>query len=208
MATHKGRIKRMALSELASVRPSGLIAITLEDGDRLCWARLTDGNSEIILVTEKGQALRYPEEEVRPMGRSAAGVTAIRLAKNDYVASMEVIEPGGYLTLITTRGFGKRTSLKEYPVKSRGTGGVRTIDPNALDKIGPISAARVVQEADDLTIITAGGLVLRTRVKDISQSGRATRGTRLMNLQNGENVASLARIANAELKSVGADTEP
>ena len=141
MATRYGRIKRLALSELESVRPSGLIAINLDDKDELGWARLTHGNDDIILVTEQGQALRYSEKKVRAMGRGAAGVNAIRLAKDDAVTSMEVVEPGGYLLVVTTRGYGKRTPLDEYAVKGRGTGGVHTIDKKALDSIGQIASA-------------------------------------------------------------------
>ncbi len=203
MATRKGRIKRVDLSEFVSVRPSGLIAITLDNGDELGWVRLTHGDSQVILVTEQGQALRFAEEDVRSMGRTAGGVTGIRLAKGDFLTSMEVIEPDAYLMIVTTRGYGKRTSLSEYPVKSRATGGVHTIAKSAIGKVGKITAARVVQEADDLTIISSVGVVLRTKVKDISASGRATRGVLLMNLQEGDAVASLARISAADLRRVG-----
>ena len=206
MATRSGRIKRMALSELAAVRPSGLIAINLEKGDELGWVRQTNGKNEIILVTEQGQALRFAEDEVRAMGRGASGVTGIRLDKGDYVTSMEVIEPGGYLALVTRRGYGKRTSLDEYPVKGRATGGVRTINKESLDKIGAIAAARVVQAADDVTIISEGGVLLRTKVSAIPESGRATRGVHLMSLQGKDNVASLARIADSDLRQVGAQS--
>lgn len=207
MATRNGRVKRVLLSEFASVRPSGLIAITLDKGDELGWVRLTDGKSEVILVTEQGQALRIDENEVRPMGRAAAGVTGIRLARGDFVTSMEVVEKGADLLVVTARGYGKRSSLSEYPVKSRATGGVQTIDKKALKKVGIISAARVVQEADDLTIISANGVALRTKVKDIALSGRATRGVVLINLQEGDAVASLARISAADLRRVGAADE-
>jgi DNA gyrase subunit A len=206
LGTRNGKIKRMALSELAAVRPSGIIAIGLEDGDQLYWARLTHGDDEIILVTEQGQALRFAEDEVRSMGRSAGGVTGIRLGTKDKVTSMEVIEKGGDLMLITTQGFGKRTALTEYPTKSRATGGVHTIARDAIDKIGTITSARVVQEADDLTIITANGMVLRTKVRDVRQAGRATRGVHLMDVKEGDRVAAIARIAAAELKKVGANT--
>ncbi len=178
MATRNGKIKRIALSELASVRPSGLIAITLEEGDEMGWARLTNGSNEMILITEAGQALRFSEQEVRPMGRTAAGVTAIRLGAKDRLASMEVIEPDGFLVVVTSNGFGKRTDLTEYPVKGRATGGVTAINKGALAIIGTISAARVVQEADDLTIISANGVVLRTKVSEVPTSGRSARGTR------------------------------
>ncbi len=204
LATRNGRIKRMALSELASVRPSGIIAIGLEEKDELDWARLTHGKDEVILVTEQGKALRFPETEVRPMGRSAGGVAGIKLAGGDKVTSMEVIEKGGDLVLVTTLGYGKRTPLGEYPAKGRATGGVQTIAKNAADKIGLITAARVVQPVDDLTLISANGMVLRMKVKDVKQAGRATRGVHLMDIKEGDRVASIARIAHAELKRVGA----
>ena len=195
LTTLKGRVKRLDLAELSAVRPSGIIAITLEEGDALGWARLTRGSDEIILVTEQGQALRIKENEVRPMGRTASGVTGMRLARGDQVASMDVVEPQGFLVLITTQGYGKRSLLSEYPVKSRATGGVASADRSATARIGPIAAARVVQTDDDLTIISAGGVVLRMPVKDVRQAGRATRGVRLMEVDEADRVASLARIA-------------
>jgi DNA gyrase subunit A len=203
LATLKGRVKRMALTEFESVRPSGLIAITLEEKDELGWVRLTNGKNDIILVTEKGQALRFPEDEVRSMGRTAAGVTGIRMKAGDLVTGMEVIEPDGSLLIVTLQGYGKRTSLSEYPAKSRATGGVATINQGALDKIGKIAAARVVQEDDELTMISTNGVVLRLKVKTIQESGRATRGVRLMNLQPDDTVASLARLATADLLPPG-----
>jgi len=206
LATRNGKIKRMSLAELASVRPSGIIAISLEDKDQLHWARLTRGNDEIILVTEQGKALRFPEDAIRSMGRTAGGVTGIRLSGTDKVTSMDVIEKNGDLVMVTTLGFGKRTSLNEYPVKGRATGGVQTIAKNAGDKIGMITSARVVQEADDLTLISANGMVLRLKVKQVKKAGRATRGVHLMDIKEGDRVASIARIATAELKRVGVAT--
>ncbi len=199
MATRNGRIKRIPLSDFASVRPSGLIAINLDTGDELGWARLTRGSDDVILVTEQGQALRFSEHEVRPMGRGAAGVTAIKLTKGDRVTSMEVVEEGGDLLVITTQGYGKRTPLDEYQTKGRANKGVRTIDQKALKKIGPIISARVVQEADELTIISANGVVLRMKVSQVSQTGRTTRGVMLMQPQPGDAVSSMARAADAEI---------
>jgi len=204
MVTRKGRIKRVALDEFASVRPSGLIAISLDEDDRLGWVRLTHGDDEIVLVTERGQALRFHETQVRPMGRPAAGVIGIKLLDGDCVTSMDVVEPGGDLLVVTTGGYGKRTPLEEYPIRNRATQGVKTIDHRALDKIGVIAAARVVQPDDDLTLISTSGVVLRTKVKQIKRAGRATRGVRLMNLDEGDSVATVARIAAADLRSVGA----
>jgi DNA gyrase subunit A len=206
LATRNGKIKRMALSELASVRPAGIISIGLEDNDQLGWARLTHGDNEIILITEKGKALRFSEEKIRSTGRSSGGVTGIKLSANDRVTSMDVIEPDGDLVLVTTLGYGKRTPLTEYPVKGRATGGVQTTAKSAAEKIGVITAARVVQQVDDLTIISANGMVLRMKVKDIKQSGRATRGNHMMDVKEGDKVASIARIATADLKRVGVKT--
>ncbi len=194
LVTRKGKIKRLALSELATVRSSGMIAMTLENGDVLGWARLSHGENEVILVTEQGKALRFAESEVRPMGRTAAGVQAIRLEEGDAVTSMDIVEPGADLLIVTAEGFGKRTPLEEYPLQGRAGSGVATIDRKALPNVGKIVAARVVRSQDDLTLITANGIVLRMKVQDVKQSGRATRGVRLITPQPGDSVASVARL--------------
>ena len=139
------------------------------------------------------------------MGRQAGGVTGIKLHEGDRLASMEVVEPGGMLLVVTEQGFGKRSDLSEYPAKGRATGGVATIDQKHLAKIGRIVGARVVQAEDEVTIISSGGILLRLKTKEINSSGRATRGFRLMNLGSTDVVASLARIAAADLKAVNVD---
>lgn len=207
MATLKGRVKRVALSEFASVRPSGLIAISLEEKDQLYWVRLTSGKDEIIMVTRQGQALRIAESDIRSMGRQAAGVTGIKLKGDDLLASMEVIEPEGQLLVVTERGYGKRTKLDEYPAKGRATGGVATIDQKNLPKIGHISSARVVQEADEISIISSGGIMLRLKVNGISMSSRATRGFKLMDLGSEDIVASVAKISNADIQKADSGSE-
>jgi DNA gyrase subunit A len=204
LMTSRGRIKRVNMEEFASVRPSGLIAMTLEEGDELGWARSTSGKDEIIIVTENGQALRFSETKVRAMGRQAAGVQGIRLAKEDVVTSMDVVEKDAALLIVTARGFGKQTPLNDYTPKGRATGGVSTIDQKALKEVGKIVAARVVQKADDLTIMTANGVTLRLKVKDVKQSSRATKGVHLIKPQEGDSVASVARISAEDLKKVGA----
>jgi len=206
LATLHGKIKRVELEEFASVRPSGLIAMTLENGDELGWAHLTSGNDEILFVTKLGQALRFAEESVRSMGRSASGVQGIRLSKTDRVASMEVVEAGGSLVIVTEGGYGKQTPLTQYPAKGRATGGVATIDQKAVSIVGKIVTARVVQQSDDLTLISANGIILRLKVKEIKESSRATRGVHLIKLQPGDGLAAIARIAAADLKKAGANS--
>ena len=204
LSTIHGKVKRVVMEEFAAVRPSGLIAMSLDDGDKLGWARLTSGNDEVIFVTEQGQALRFNENKIRAMGRQAAGVQAIRLDQDDGVTSMDVLEPEGSLLIITSNGYGKQTPLKDYPAKGRATGGVSTIDQKAIKDIGKIVAARVIQKADDLTIITSNGVAIRIKVKDVRQAGRSTRGVHLIKPQPGDSVASVARIAAEDLKKAGA----
>lgn len=199
MATVSGRVKRVALKEFSSVRPSGLIAMSLDDDDELGWVRLTTGKDDVILVTRQGQALRLPETKIRSMGRQAAGVSGIKLRPNDLLASMEVVESNGKLLVVTEFGFGKRTKLEEYPAKGRATGGVATVDQKHLGKIGSIASARVVQDEDEVTMISASGVLIRLKVKDLSIGGRATRGFRIMDLDKDDFVASVARIAAADL---------
>jgi DNA gyrase subunit A len=204
LMTAQGKIKRVAMEEFASVRPSGLIAMNLAEGDTLGWARLTSGKDDIIIVTENGQALRFNETKVRAMGRQAAGVQGIRLKKGDAVTSMDVVEKDGALLVVTTGGFGKQTPLTEYTPKGRATGGISTIDQKALGEIGKIAAARVVQKADELTIMTTNGVAIRLQVKTVKQSGRATKGVHLIKPQPGDAVASMARISADDLKKAGA----
>ncbi len=194
MATRKGRIKRVALNEFASVRRSGLAAIKLEQGDELGWVRLTDGDREVMLITGLGKALRFSERAARQQGRAAAGVWAIRLTSSDAVTSMDVVEPEGQLLVMTAHGYGKRTPLSEYPTKGRHGSGVVTLHQKHLAQTGPIVAARVVCPEDEVTIITAEGMALRTRVESFAQQGRASRGKRIMELQAGDAVASVARL--------------
>ena len=194
MLTLHGRMKRISLSEFVSVRPSGLIAISLDDHDELGWVRLTSGKDDLLLVTAQGQALRISEEDIRPMGRQAGGVTGINLRSGDVLASLEVVQPDGSLFIVTENGYGKRVDLVEYPQKGRATGGVVTIDQKNINKTGKIVAARVVQESDEVTMISTAGIVLRLKVKEIGMLGRGTRGVRLMDLSKTDTVASVARI--------------
>lgn len=200
MVTRGGKIKRVPLNEFEAVRPSGLIAMTLAKDDVLGWARLTLKKQDIIIVTAKGQAVRFNTDKVRPMGRTAGGMNAIRLGAADHIIGMEVVgSKNEELLVITSNGYGKRTPMGDYPAKGRATAGVASISRKALAVTGLIVTARSVQLEDQVTIISTNGQALRTKVSNIRQSGRATMGTRLMQMAEGDTVASVARLAAADL---------
>lgn len=200
MATQKGLIKRVDLSEFDSVRPSGLIAINLKDDDRLGWVRLTSGKNDLMLITQNGYALRFKEKDVRPMNRPAMGVIGIRLREKDQVIGMDVVEKGGDLLVITDKGYGKRTKLGSYPVRSRATMGVLTTDKKALKIIGKIASARVVQpKTDQITVITAEGTIMRTKADTISQYNRVARGVSIMQMREEDVVVAIARFDELDL---------
>ena len=199
LLTRQGRIKRVKASAFANVRPSGLIAMNLDDNDSLEWARLTSGKQEFIIVTRNGKALRLHETQVRAMGRTAAGVWAIRLRENDVITSCDVVQSGTDLLVLHERGWGKRVSLNEYRPRGRYTQGVWTTDRSRRAEVGPVVAARVVNEKDQITVITSNGIMLRTPVSGISQMGRSTRGVRIVNLGTGDSVAALAVLGHEDL---------
>ena len=194
MLTRKGRIKRVDLSAFSSVRPSGLIAVNLDADDALGWVKLTHGHNEIIIVSRHGQAIRFDENDVRPMGRNAAGVSAMRFKGSDEVCGMDVVNPEEDLLVVTEKGFAKRTPLTEYNVQRRNGSGVRTLSKD-LRITGQIVAARVVSGKGDITLISRDGKMIRTPLKHISRFGRATRGVTVMNLKPNDVVASVAVLA-------------
>jgi len=199
MATRNGRVKRIPLEDFSDVRTSGLIAIRLDPGDELRWVLPTNGTDDVILVTKEGKALRFHENQVRKTGRTTMGVTGIHLSETDQLIGMEIIEDHGSLLVITENGKGKRTPLEEYIPKSRGTLGVSTIDRNVTDQIGRLVLAKVVQDAEEVTIISKGGIVMRTKVASISVQGRATQGVKIMDLEKDDSVGAIARIPAEEI---------
>jgi DNA gyrase subunit A len=199
LITRQARIKRMELSAFSNVRSIGLIAMTLDPDDSLDWARLTSGNEEFMVITRNGKALRFHEGEVRSMGRTAAGVMAMRLLGDDEVVSMDVAKPGRELFVLHKYGWGKRVLLDEYNAKGRYTQGMYTTAHDRLDEIGPIVAARVVRPEDHITVMTSNGIVLRTQVSGISRMGRMTRGVRIVNLVEGDTVAAAAVISHEDM---------
>jgi DNA gyrase subunit A len=198
LATKQGKIKKTPLSDYSSVRSTGIIALNLEPGDELAASRLSHGNGDIIVATRNGQAIRFAEKLVRPMGRATAGVAAIRLAKNDYVVGMDAIHTNSIASMlvVTTKGMGKRTQLKDYPRQGRAGGGVRSI--TIIPKGGPVAIARVVNPDDDLVVISTNGQVIRIFAADIPHKGRPAQGVAVMNMREGDEVASLARIPRTD----------
>ena len=198
LATVSGRVKRMPLSEFESVRVSGLIAIGLDDGDELGWARLTSGTDELIMVTAGGMALRIKEDDIRPMGRTARGITGIKLNADDHLTSMEVVVKGASLFVVTEKGYGKRTTLADYRTQNRPGKGIATINLESLKTIGKIACARVVEKGDQLTLISNNGIMLRVDADAIKKAGRATRGVRIMNMDKGDSIATVGRISDSK----------
>ncbi|MBW7958457.1 MAG: DNA gyrase subunit A [Anaerolineae bacterium] len=193
MITRKGRIKRVELGVFANVRPSGLIALNLEPGDSLRWVKMTQGHEDIILVSQQAKGIRFNEEAVRPMGRTAAGVNAMRLDSWDRLAGADVVTPDDDLLIITEKGYGKRTPLDEYRQQGRYGQGVRVMNITP-ERTGSIVAARVVSPKDEVTLISTGGILLRMSGAHISQQGRSSQGVRVMDLREGDAVASVAVI--------------
>ncbi len=191
MATRYARIKRVHLDDFRDVRPSGLIAISLDPGDMLHWVKFTNGDQDVVLATDTGQSIRFHESQVRVMGRPAFGVNAIKLRDADAVAGMDVIEPEDtHLLVVTQTGLGKRTPLDEYNARGRYGLGVRTLARS--DKTGPIVALRCVNAQDDIMLITREGVVLRTSLDEIRETGRSTQGVTVMHLAPGDAVVSMA----------------
>ncbi len=192
MITRQGYVKRVELHEFSAVRPSGLIAISLEEGDELGWVRMTEGGQELILVTEQGKGIRFREDAVRAMGRTARGVIGIRLEKGDKVTGADVVEPGADLFVASWKGYGRRTSLDEFRTQGRGGKGIWAYKVSKTT--GPVVDARVVHENDELSLISEGGIVIRTPAANIPTMGRYTRGVQMMDLKEGDRVASVARL--------------
>ncbi|KGP73231.1 DNA gyrase subunit A [Pontibacillus yanchengensis] len=194
--TKHGISKRTTLSQFANIRRGGLIALGLREDDELISVRLTDGSKHIMIGTKGGYVIRFPEEDVRTMGRTAAGVKGISLREGDEVVSMEMIEDGLQVLNVTTKGFGKRTPANEYRITGRGGKGIRSC--NLTDKNGEVVTVKSVTGDEDIMIITESGVLIRMPVESISQTGRNTQGVRLIRLQDDEEVATVAQIENKE----------
>lgn len=200
-ATRSGTVKRMALSALRNIRTSGIRALTLDEGDELINVMRTDGEQNILMATHNGQAICFAETDVRPMGREAVGVRGIRLKDGDWVVGAEIAQPDASVLSITEKGYGKRTPAAEYirggeEPQHRGGSGLKNY--NITDKTGPVTAVKVVQDSDDVLVVSDDGVIIRMEAAGISELGRATQGVRIMRLSEGARVISVALTDRAE----------
>ncbi|MDN3698182.1 DNA topoisomerase (ATP-hydrolyzing) subunit A [Vibrio cortegadensis] len=207
MATGDGTVKKTSLASFSNVRSNGLIAVNLRDEDSLIGVDITDGESDIMLFSKAGKVVRFSEDKVRSMGRTASGVRGMKLAEDDQVVSLIVPSNEGDILTVTQNGYGKRTTLAEYPTKGRATQGVVSI--KVSDRNGPVVGAVQVEEGDEMMMITDAGTLVRTRVSEVSQVGRNTQGVTLIRTTEDENVVGLQRIDEVEESEVldGEDVE-
>ena len=196
MATKQGIIKKTELEAYSHPRPSGIIAVTLEEGDELIAAEVTDGKRDVFLGTRDGLSIRFIETDVREIGRTGKGVIGIRLDEGNEVVGMEIVRDDSTILTVTEQGFGKRSTLEDYRIQGRGGKGIITI--KTTEKNGRVVGMAQVSEDDEILLITANGKVLRTRAKDISVQGRNTQGVRLLETEEGDKVKSLAKLVERE----------
>ena len=204
-ATQSGIVKKSNLSNYANVRRGGIIAIQIEEGDRLIDAKLTNGNNEIVLITKHGMSLRFHEEQLRDQGRNTVGVWGIRPEKDDHVVAIAIVDPESMLLVAGENGIGKRTAFDDYRRQSRGGKGIITMRTG--EKTGDVVGALTVRETDEIMLITNKGQMVRTRVKEIRETGRNTMGVKLMDLRNGEKLQAIAPVVSqtAEEEAQGAN---
>ena len=203
MTTRNGTVKRLPVDQLKNIRQSGIRALTLDEGDQLISVKETDGDQDILIATHDGQAVRFHESDVRPMGRTAVGVRGIRLREGDYVVGAAKAQPGKTVLAITERGYGKRTPVEEYRITSRGGLGIRNY--MVTEKTGPIVGIKVVDGTEDLLLVTESGILIRTPVQNIRVAGRATQGVIVMRFKTeGDRVISMA-LADPEEPAASAE---
>lgn len=196
--TKNGIVKKTALSQFENCRKTGIIAIKLKDGDELVDVRLTSGDDNVIIATRNGKCICFSEHDVRPMGRNAAGVTAIKLEGDDRVVSMELVRSDEQLMVVTEKGYGKRTSVKEYKVQNRGGKGLITYDKSKFKKTGHLVGAKVVDRGDEVFLINSDGIIIRIKASDVSKLGRATQGVRIMKVAKDADIIAMAKVINED----------
>jgi DNA gyrase subunit A len=197
MVTKLGQIKKTPAAAYSAVRRNGLIAIKLEGSDELNWVKRSSGHDEVLVVTRQGKGARFTEKQVRPMGRDTMGVGAMRLRTGDEIAGFDIVNPEGYVLVITQNGFGKLTPMNDYPVKARNIQGVYTFDQTAISKIGEIVGMQVVQDlSEELMVISTKGQVIRIPLDQVRITGRQTRGVIVMRMDDGDMVGSIAGVGS------------
>jgi DNA gyrase subunit A len=207
MVTERGLIKKTKLGEFRNPRRTGIAAVGLGKGDRLIDVKLTDGSQDIVIGTQEGIAIRFQEREVRPMGRAASGVRAIRLEKGDRVVGSVVLRRGGTTILVATKGgYGKRSEPEEYRVSHRGGKGIITV--KTTDKTGKMVTIREVLETDDVVVVTTNGIIIRQHAKEIRVAGRNTQGVRLIRLEAGDTISDVTAVASEEEELPAGEAEP
>ncbi len=200
MGTRRGVVKKTALASFSRPRPTGIIAMGVEEGDAVITAQLTDGTGEIFIGSRDGMAIRFPEADVRPTGRGAYGVRGISLREGDDVVAIEVVDAGGTMLTVTANGYGKRTGIDEYRVQSRG--GVGIINIHTTDRNGHVVGVAHVRDQDEVMLITQQGKVLRMAMAGVRTIGRATQGVRLIEIEPEDRVVSIARLAEQDEEEV------
>jgi DNA gyrase subunit A len=200
MGTRKGVVKKTALSAFSNPRAGGIIAMGVEEGDAVIAAEVTEGSAEVFIGPRDGMAIRFPETDVRPMGRTAYGVRGISLRDDDFVVAMAEVRPGGALLSVTEHGFGKRTEIDEYRVQARG--GVGIINIATTDRNGKVVGVAYVQEGDELLLITQQGMILRMQTNDVRAIGRATQGVKLIEIEGDDRVVSIAKLVERDDEDV------
>ena len=203
--TKYGTVKRVALDEFASIRQNGKIAITLRDGDELVAVKETNGSDEIIIAGSNGKAVRFNENDIRPMGRTASGVKGFNTDGSEVVGAATTKE-GEYILVVSQNGYGKRSAIEDYRLTSRGTKGVKTI--NLTEKTGDLVSVRAVHGEEDAMIVTDEGIIIRISLKNVGVYGRNTQGVKLINVSDGQSVAKVAIIdAEEEVSDDEVETE-
>lgn len=202
LGTKKGLIKKTSLEAYSRPRANGINAITIKDGDGLIEALLTNGSSEVLIAARKGKCVRFNESDVRPVGRTAAGVKGITIDDDDEVIGMISVDPESEqqptIMVVSENGYGKRSDLEDYRITSRGAKGVKTI--NITDKTGSLIAIKDVTDDSDLMIINKSGITIRLAVSDVRVAGRATQGVRLINIKEGDSIAAVCKVNKSEEK--------
>ncbi len=204
-ATKQGIVKRTPLMDYANIRTNGLIALNIREDDELISVRLTDGQKHIVIGTKQGMLIRFPEDNVRSMGRTSTGVRGIRLSDDDHAVGMELVEDNEYILIVTENGYGKLTHESDYRIQTRGGKGLKTC--NITEKNGPMIAVKTVTGEEDLMLITMGGVMIRMDIGGISITGRSTQGVKLIRLGNEETVATVAKVEKEDEEVIETEIE-